>query len=76
MKDSFVLRGVTDQEVDDSVYAFEMELATVFRAVESEIYRTIRAAMKDGLSIDEAIAKAGQVLDREVPDADATTQKR
>lgn len=75
MKEAFTLKGVNDREFEDSLETFERELAVVFRGIESAMYKEVRRAMEGGLSLEEAIKKAVDVLDKEVPDAYAKTEE-
>jgi hypothetical protein len=68
---SFSLRAVKAAEFAYESAAFEQELAGVFRAVESEVYRALRKAAKEGLTQDQTIALVAAVLDKEVGHADA-----
>ncbi len=76
MKSSFVLRGATVNEMEDAAFGFEVELATAFRAIESEMYKELRKAQAEGLTVEQAIARAVDVLEKEIPDADTKTEKR
>lgn len=68
---SFSLRAVKRAEFAEATTAFEQELAGVFRALESDVYRELRKASKEGLSIEAAIARVAGLMDKEVGHADA-----
>lgn len=76
MKSAFVLRGATVDEMESEALGYEIELATVFRGIESEMYKELRKAVSEGLTIDQAIARAAAVLDKEIPDAVKKTDNK
>ena len=69
MKNGFALKAIKPSEVDDITKGFELELVALFRGLETEMYKEIRQAAKDGLTIDQALARVGEVLDKDVLNA-------
>lgn len=66
---TFSLKSVKPAEFEDATAGFEIELASLFRAIESEIYKEIRAGSREGIAQDALLRRMESILQREVVDA-------